>query len=84
MKVNPINISYQNNNTNFKGTVDKSVYRYLSEVRYDALNRPSSFFLDLTGKKITAESYNKVKVLIENIISKLNSFMDKTHPKTAP
>ena len=81
MRVNPINSSYQDN-TNFNGTVDKSVYRYLNEVRYDALNKPSSFFLDSTGKKITAESYDKVKVLIENIMSKLNSFMEKTHPKT--
>ena len=80
MKVLPINNNYQNN-TNFKGTVSKSVVKYLNEVRFDALNKPKSFFGDLS-EKITTETYTETKNMIEGIMSKLNDFMAKTHPKT--
>ena len=78
MKILPISNNYKNN-TNFKGTVDKSVVRYLDEIRYDAVNKPDSFF---RGTKITAETYPKIKSMIESITSKLNDFMAKTHSKT--
>lgn len=78
MKINSISNCYQNK-TNFKGTVDKSVVRYLDEVRYDALNKTNSFF---ESKKVLTADFEKVKPLIEGIMSKLNDFMAKTHPKT--
>ena len=79
MKILPINNNQ--NNTNFKGTVDKSVVRYLDEVRYNALNRPEAFFGKIE-KRIAAETYAEVKTMIEGIMSKLNDFMSKTHSKT--
>ena len=78
MKINSISNCYQNN-ANFKGTVDKSVVRYLDEIRYDALNKTNSFF---ESKKVLTADFEKVKPLIEGIMSKLNEFMAKTHPKT--
>ena len=80
MKILPINSNQ--NNANFKGTVDKSVIRYLDEVRYDALNKSLSFFRDSNGKISTSAEYGKVKIMIEGIMSKLNDFMSKTHSKT--
>ena len=77
MKILPINSNQ--NNANFKGTVDKSVIRYLDEVRYDALNKSLSFFRDSNGKISTSAEYGKVKIMIEGIMSKLNDFMSKTH-----
>lgn len=77
MKVLPINNNQSH--ANFKGSVDKSVVRYLDEVRYDAVNKPDSFF---RGTKITAETYTEIKSMIEGITSKLNDFMAKTHSKT--
>lgn len=77
MRINSIN----NQNVNFNGTVDKSVINYLREVRYDALNKPNAFFKP-SGKNATVETYNEVKVMIENIMTKLNNFMAKTHSKT--
>ena len=79
MKILPINSNQ--NKTNFKGTVDKSVVRYLNEVRYNALNRPEAFFGKIE-KRIAAETYAEVKTMIEGIMSKLNDFMSKTHSKT--
>lgn len=81
MKVLPINNNYQNN-TSFKGTVSKSVYRYLNETRYDALNKPLSFFRDSNEKISASMEYGEVKTLIEGIMSKLNDFMAKTHKNT--
>lgn len=80
MKILPINNNYKNN-TNFQGTVDKSVIRYLNQVKYSALNRPESFFGKIE-KRITAETYTEVKTMIEEILSKLKEFMARTHPKT--
>lgn len=80
MKILPINSNQ--NNANFKGTVDKSVVRYLNEVRYDALDKPLDFFCNSSGKISTTIEYGKVKTMIEGIISKLNDFMSKTHSKT--
>jgi hypothetical protein len=80
MKVSSINNNYQN--TNFNGTVSKSVYKYLNEARYDALNKPLSFFRDSNGKISTTMEYGEVKTLIEGIMTKLNNFMAKTHKKT--
>ena len=80
MKINSISNCYQNK-TNFKGTVDKSIVGYLNEVRYNALNRPESFFGKIE-KRITAETYTEVKTMIEGILSKLDDFMSKTHSKT--
>ena len=77
MKILPI-INNQNN-ANFRGTVDKSIVGYLNEVRYDALNKTNSFF---ESKKVSMADFEKVKPLIEGIMSKLNEFMAKTHPKT--
>ena len=80
MKVSSINNNYQN--TNFNGTVSKSVYKYLNEARYDALNKPLSFFRDSNGKISTTMEYGEVKTLIEGIMTKLNNFMAKTHKNT--
>ena len=80
MKILPINNNQ--NKTNFKGTVDKSVIGYLDEVRYDALNKSLSFFRDSSGKISTSAEYGKVKIMIEDIMSKLKDFMSKTHSKT--
>ena len=77
MKILPINSNQ--NNANFKGTVDKSVVRYLDEIRYDALNKTNRFF---EFEKVSPADYEKVKISIEGIISKLNDFMAKTHSKT--
>ena len=74
-----LSINNNQNKTNFKGAVDKSVVRYLDEVKYDAVNKPDSFF---RGTKITAETYTEIKSMIESIISKLKDFMSKTHSKT--
>ena len=63
MKILPINSNQ--NNANFKGTVSKSVYKYLNEARYDALNKPLSFFRDSNGKISTTMEYGEVKTLIE-------------------
>lgn len=79
MKILPINGNQ--NKANFRGTVDKSVVGYLNEVRYNALNRPESFFGKIE-KRITAETYTEVKTMIEGILSKLDDFMSKTHSKT--
>ena len=80
MKILPINSNQ--NNTNFNGTVSKSVYKYLNEARYDALNKPLSFFRDSNGKISTTMEYGEVKTLIEGIMTKLNNFMAKTHKNT--
>lgn len=78
MKILPISNNYKNN-TNFKGTVDKSVVRYLDEVRFDALNKPNAFF---ESQKVSVADYEKVKPIIEGIMSKLNDFMAQMHSKT--
>lgn len=80
MKILPINSNQ--NKANFKGTVDKSVVKYLDEVRHDALNKSLSFFRDSNGKIPTSIEYGEVKRIIEGIMSKLNDFMSKTHSKT--
>lgn len=80
MKILPINSNQ--NNANFKGTVDKSVVNYLDEMRFDALNKSLSFFCDSNGKIPTTIEYGEVKRIIEGIMSKLNDFMKKTHSKT--
>ena len=73
MQINPINSNYQNN-TNFKGTVDKSVVRYLKEFRTDALKKRNGFY---------AWSNEDIKMLYEKlpvILNKLNEFMKYFSP----
>ena len=74
MQISPINSSYQNNNTNFKGTVDKSVVRYLKEFQTDALKKRNGFY---------AWSSTDIKMLTEKlpiILNKLNDFMKYFSP----
>ena len=74
MQISPINSNYQNNNTNFKGTVDKSVVKYLKEFRTDALKKRNGFYV---------WSNEDIKMLSEKlpvILNKLNEFMKYFSP----
>ena len=74
MQIIPINSNYQNNNTNFKGTVDKSVVRYFREFQTDALKKRNGYY---------AWSNEDIKMLTEKlpvILNKLNDFMKYFSP----
>ncbi len=73
MKVNPINNNYQNNNTNFKGTVDRSVVRYLKEFQREAVSKTHGW---TSGEK------EKLALKYPAILNSLKEFMAKLHPDT--
>ena len=75
MKINPINNNYQSNNTNFKGSVDKSVVKYLKEFQKDAVRRKpprawKTIEIDLLALRLPV------------ILQQLKDFMAKLHPDT--
>ena len=66
----------QNNNVQFKGTIDKSVTKYLNEVRKDVIS---------TQKKKSNFDVNIVKETknaISNIMKRLKAFMSQTNEET--
>ena len=73
MQISPINSNYQNNNTNFKGTVDKSVVRYLNEFKRDAVSKTHEW---TRGEK------EKLALKYPAILNSLKEFMAKLHPDT--
>ena len=73
MQISPINSNYQNNNTNFKGTVDKSVVRYLNEFKKDAVSITNWW---TSGEK------EKLALKYPAILNSLKEFMAKLHPDT--
>ena len=73
MQISPINSNYQNNNTNFKGTVDKSVVRYLNEFQRDAVSKTHGW---TSGEK------EKLASKYPAILNSLKEFMAKLHPDT--
>ena len=73
MKINPINNNYQNNNTNFKGTIDKSVVSYLKEFQRDAVSKTHWW---TSGEK------EKLALKYSAIVNSLKEFMAKLHPDT--
>lgn len=75
MQISPINSNYQNNNTNFKGTVDKSVVRYLKEFQQDAIRRKGP------SKWKTAD-IEHLTTKLPVILQQLKDFMAKLHPDT--
>ena len=75
MKINPINNNYQSSNTNFKGSVDKSVVKYLKEFQKDALSKSTPV------KWETAEIENLTSKL-PVILNSLKEFMAQLHSDT--
>ena len=73
MQISPINSNYQNNNTNFKGIVDKSVVRYLKEFQTDAIK--SKKIWNNLDKDALAQKLPK-------ILNELKEFMAKLHSDT--
>ncbi len=75
MQISPINSNYQNNNTNFKGTVDKSVVKYLKEFQKDAIRRKGACEWETADiKHLTTK--------LPVILQQLKDFMAKLHPDT--
>ena len=83
MRINSINndMSNKNNQQSFKGTIDKSLIKYLKEVRTDVLQQQISNNTFATNSTRKADVINTTKY-ISNIVTKLNKFIKKTHPDT--
>ena len=75
MQISPINSNYQTNNTNFKGTVDKSVVKYFKEFQKDAIKRKSP------NEWKTAD-IEHLTAKLPVILQQLKDFMAKLHPDT--
>ena len=78
MRINPIQQrNYKNNNTNFKGSVDKSFTNYLDMVRRDVVSAQDSFY-----RSFSLETVKETKTLISNIMERVSGFMAKTNEDT--
>ena len=75
MQISPINSNYQTKNTNFKGTVDKSVVKYFKEFQKDAIRRK------LPNEWKTAD-IEHLTAKLPVILQQLKDFMAKLHPDT--
>lgn len=77
MIVLPINI---NNNTNFKGSIDKSVYKYLNDIKKQTIK--NRYICEIGVGNTSEESIRKTTDLISEILTKLKSYMEKTQKNT--
>ena len=79
MLINRISNLEQVKTLNFKGSIDPSVYNYLKEVMSYALKNPKDFLLK---EEVISSDYIQIKLIFENILTKLKNFISKTHPDT--
>jgi len=66
----------QNNNVQFKGTIDKSVTNYLKEVRKDIIKTKKN------DKLFGLDTIKETKEAISNIMTRLKAFMSQTNEET--
>lgn len=79
MLINRVNNLEKVKTLNFKGSIDPSVYNYLREVKSYALKNPNDFLLK---EKVISSDYIQIKLIFENILTKLKNFISNTHPDT--
>lgn len=72
MRISPIQQQNYNTSLNFQGSIDKSFTNYLKMVRKDIIKINSS------NKVFNIETIKETSVLINNIMTKLKSFMERT------